>query len=440
MSGRSAGDLWHLTIDDLLAAPAETPRLDGPGPFVINLSASTAPIGVPPNGVPGFERLRVYQLTAKEDGRERFRLRLGFFKKAEEAEQAVSALRARYPSAFAANAGKEDLRIIANAQTSATGRHRVRTDTTRKISKKRDSKRDQGGHAQHPRANSVGNSPAQPGARAQYSRQEEVVDVEEILLAALKPAGGSNPRKTPTAASRPAPQPKQARARRLQPPVPAPVPKTAKTSGQSRAPQPTRPTTRATVPLSKAVAPAVSNAPAEEIPIDLHLVSRMFEAKPASTSHTGTVPPLRTDDLDDTARRALALLTQPRESVPAPTTEVAIDPHRVEQVVDAKPTAPPPPAPAANVTRESAQVALPAASATQGKSRRPEEVPIDLDFVDTIVEMSRAPDGGVLAAAAAEALAMDIESSVEIPIDLHAIARAFEDPHPGPLPQAGEGA
>lgn len=459
MSGRSAGDLWHLTIDDLLSAPAETPRLDGPGPFVINLSASTAPIGVPPSGVPGFERLRVFQLTAKEDGRERFRLRLGFFTTAAAAEQAVSMLRARYPSAFAANASKEDLRVSARTsptnavspQTSATGRHRVRTDATRKIGKKRDSKRDHGGHPQHPKANGVGNSPAQASARAQDSRQEEIVDVESILLAALKPAGSSTPRKAPTAASRPAPQPKQARARRLPLPVPAPVPKTAKAGGQTRAPQPTRPATPATVPASKVVASARSNTPTEEVPIDLHLVSRIFEAKPAPTAHTGSVPQLRTDDLDDTARRALALLTKPRDAVPAPTTppiakepspppspangrgrgrgaaEIPIDLQRVEHIVDAKPTAPPTPTPAATVTRASAQVMPPAAAATQGKSRRPEEVAIDLDFVDTIVDMSRSPGDGVLAAAAAEALAMDIESSVEIQIDLHAIARAFED-------------
>ncbi len=455
MSARSAGDLWHLTIDDLLSAPAETPRLDGPGPFVINLSASTAPVGVPPNGVPGFERLRVYQLTAKEDGRERFRLRLGFFTTAAAAEQAVSVLRARYPSAFAANASKEDLRIsarysptsTANAPTSATGRHRVRTDTSRKLSKKRDTKRDHGGQPQHLKGNGVGHSPAQASARAQESRHEEVVDVESILLAALKPAGGSIPRKTPTAASRPAPQPKQARARRLPPPVTAPVPKSAKASGQSRAPQPTRPTTPTSVPVSKAAAAARSSAPAEEVPIDLHLVNRIFEAKPAATAHTASAPQLRTDDLDDTARRALALLTKPRDSVAAPTSSpiakergtIAIDLQMVEHIIDAKPTAPPPPAPGTTTTRAGAQVAPPAAGATQGKSRRPEEVPIDLDFVDTIVEMSRSPGGGVLAAAAAEALAMDIESSVEIPIDLHAIARAFEDPHPGPLPQAGEG-
>ena len=433
MSGRSAGDLWHLTIDDLLSAPAETPRLDGPGPFVINLSASTAPIAVPSNGVPGFERQRFYQLTAKEDGRERFRLRMGFFKTPEEAEQAVSALRARYPSAFAANASKEDLRVsarnsptnAASASTSATGRHRVRTDTTRKLSKKRDTKRDQGGQPQHPKGNGVGHSPAQASARAQESRHEEVVDVESILLAALKPAGGSASRKTPTAATRPAPQLKQARARRSPPPVPAPMPKTAKASGQSRAPQPARTTTPTNVPVSKAAASARSSTPAEEIPIDLHLVNRIFEAKPAATAHTGSVPQLRTDDLDDTARRALALLTKPRDSVAAPTT-----PPIAKDIIDTKPTAPPPPMPSATVTRASAQVAPPAAGATQAKSRRPEEVPIDLDFVDTIVEMSRSPGGGVLAAAAAEALAMDIESSVEIPIDLHAIARAFEE-HPG---------
>ena len=40
-------EIWHLTIDDLLEPLPASPRLGGPGPFVINLSASTAPISVP---------------------------------------------------------------------------------------------------------------------------------------------------------------------------------------------------------------------------------------------------------------------------------------------------------------------------------------------------------------------------------------------------------
>ena len=40
-------EIWHLSIEDLLEPMTEMPRLGGPGPFVINLSASSAPVGLP---------------------------------------------------------------------------------------------------------------------------------------------------------------------------------------------------------------------------------------------------------------------------------------------------------------------------------------------------------------------------------------------------------
>lgn len=112
MEGRPAEDMWHLTIDDLLAAPAETPRLAGPGPFVISLSASTAPVSVPVNGFPEYPNLKVYEIKRNEDGRIRYRLRLGPIETDLEADAILSAVRERYPSAFAANAEEADLRVF----------------------------------------------------------------------------------------------------------------------------------------------------------------------------------------------------------------------------------------------------------------------------------------------------------------------------------------
>ncbi len=111
MTQGAAEDLWHLSIDDLFVTPVETPPLEGPGPFVINLSASTAPIGIPATGVSGFEKLKLYQLSRKEDGRDRFRLRLGFFDTPAAANEALAALRELYPSAFATNATEDDQRF-----------------------------------------------------------------------------------------------------------------------------------------------------------------------------------------------------------------------------------------------------------------------------------------------------------------------------------------
>jgi len=58
------GEIWHLTIDDLLAPLPEATRLSGPGPFVINLSASTAPITVPAKSIAGCEQAHMYQTAA----------------------------------------------------------------------------------------------------------------------------------------------------------------------------------------------------------------------------------------------------------------------------------------------------------------------------------------------------------------------------------------
>jgi hypothetical protein len=112
-------EIWHLSIDDLLAPTPETPRLGGEGPFVINLSASTAPIGVPITGVAGGQG-HVYQLQRPEDGRMRYRLRLGPFAKEEEADAVLLKVREVYPSALTATAGPDDLRAIAALQAKAS--------------------------------------------------------------------------------------------------------------------------------------------------------------------------------------------------------------------------------------------------------------------------------------------------------------------------------
>jgi hypothetical protein len=111
-------EIWHLSIDDLLAPTAETPRLGGEGPFVINLSASTAPISVPIAGVAGSQA-HVYQLQRPEDGRMRYRLRLGPFTKEEDADAVLLKVREVYPSALTATAGPDDLRAIAALQAKA---------------------------------------------------------------------------------------------------------------------------------------------------------------------------------------------------------------------------------------------------------------------------------------------------------------------------------
>ena len=107
------GEIWHLTIDDLLAPLPEATRLGGPGPFVINLSASTAPITVPAKSIAGCEQAHMYQLQRTEDRRPRYRLRLGPFSSEDEADAVLMMVRDIYPGALTATADDDDLRAIA---------------------------------------------------------------------------------------------------------------------------------------------------------------------------------------------------------------------------------------------------------------------------------------------------------------------------------------
>lgn len=83
---------------------------NGSALYVINLCASMAPIAHTDKPLPGFEQYRVYQVSRKEDGRIRYRLRLGFFGDEAEAETALACIREQYPTAFATSLCDEDQR------------------------------------------------------------------------------------------------------------------------------------------------------------------------------------------------------------------------------------------------------------------------------------------------------------------------------------------
>ena len=92
-------DIWHLSIDDLLASPDEARQLAGPGPFVINLSTSTASIGAAPHGLRGFDGLHLYQVRREAAGGPQFLLRLGIIATEVEADAILSEVLEYYPGA-----------------------------------------------------------------------------------------------------------------------------------------------------------------------------------------------------------------------------------------------------------------------------------------------------------------------------------------------------
>lgn len=80
--------------------------------FVINLCASMTPMPAVPKNLKGFEKYKLYQVSRQEDGRRRFRLRLGFFTSEADAEWVLNSVRNLYPTAFTGCITQEDLRYI----------------------------------------------------------------------------------------------------------------------------------------------------------------------------------------------------------------------------------------------------------------------------------------------------------------------------------------
>jgi hypothetical protein len=119
-----AGGLWHLNIDDLFGPIGAQTRLGGPGPFVINLSASSAPINIPATPLAGCPLAHVYQIQRYEDGRVRYRLRLGAFHREEDMDPILEQVRESYPSALTATAAPDDLFALETLRAKAEGRRR----------------------------------------------------------------------------------------------------------------------------------------------------------------------------------------------------------------------------------------------------------------------------------------------------------------------------
>jgi len=112
-------DPQEFSIDDLLAPLPDTISLGGTGPFVINLRASNAPVSLPLNDIAGCQHAYMYRIQRIEDGRMRYRLRLGPFVREDEADAVLLHVRNDHPGALTATASAEDLSAIATLQAKA---------------------------------------------------------------------------------------------------------------------------------------------------------------------------------------------------------------------------------------------------------------------------------------------------------------------------------
>ena len=120
-------DFRELSFDELKAPLAAAAPLGGAGPFVINLGASSAPLELPTEDLSSGSRAYVYRIRRNEDGRVRYRLRLGPFVREGDADDVLSRVRNFYPGALTATAWVEDLNAIA-VQQAKVGMSRPRTE------------------------------------------------------------------------------------------------------------------------------------------------------------------------------------------------------------------------------------------------------------------------------------------------------------------------
>jgi hypothetical protein len=89
MTTSTAGSLGSDTVE----ASSQT--------FVINLCSSTSPMALAHPSSPELKRYTFFVSRQREDGRERFRLHMGYFASQELAEQLLAAVRDVYPAAWA---------------------------------------------------------------------------------------------------------------------------------------------------------------------------------------------------------------------------------------------------------------------------------------------------------------------------------------------------
>lgn len=346
LNGPLTGEIWHLSIEDLLQPLEEAPRLGGSGPFVINLSASSAPIAQPAKQLAEFAATaHVYQIQRTEDRRPRYRLRLGPFVTEDEADALILKVRDLYPSALTATAESDDLRAIASLQAKAaaiaTGRHAQRTAALRPA-----------GPAATMRANTTESSGAPATAAPQPTPSAPATAVSH-------PAPSAPPASKPQAAA-PTAQPA------------APIPQAA-----APTPQPAAPTTQTAMPTSQAAAPAQPRAPAPAGP----------QVQPAARAHASpTTQPLPSVSAAQVAPALAHAAPAVAEAAPVMRAQAALQPQAAPPLLQPRTAAPAPqPARARTAPATESPVVIPEA----GRSfAQPLAIPV---LADTVTLVRRPP-------------------------------------------------
>jgi hypothetical protein len=93
------------------------------GPFVLNLCSSTTPMALAQTDRDELKRFTFFVSRRFEEGRERFRLHMGYFTTLAEAEEWLNVVREIYPGAWAGEAPGKKLRARAAAAAAAQAQH-----------------------------------------------------------------------------------------------------------------------------------------------------------------------------------------------------------------------------------------------------------------------------------------------------------------------------
>jgi hypothetical protein len=105
-----------------VAGDPAAPAASG-GPFVLNLCSSTTPMALAQTELPELKRFTFFVSRRFEEGRERFRLHMGYFATLAEAEEWLALVREIYPGAWAGEAPGRKLRERAAAAAAAQATH-----------------------------------------------------------------------------------------------------------------------------------------------------------------------------------------------------------------------------------------------------------------------------------------------------------------------------
>ena len=101
------------------AAPAAAPPAVAQESFVINLCSSTTPMALTQPQLAELKRYSFFVSRRLEDGRERFRLHMGYFDSLLQAEELLPVVRDIYPGAWAGEAPGKRLRARGAAEKPA---------------------------------------------------------------------------------------------------------------------------------------------------------------------------------------------------------------------------------------------------------------------------------------------------------------------------------